>query len=258
MSVTIEMLSPPAIAVYCFTSAVICTAVATIELLNRYSHAANWKSIVFNGPALVFLTVNFIVGIFTFLAVQTSQTLDFNLIDGVTILGFLKSVVVGGGAVTFLRSSFIKIKGDNGDESIGPVAILDKFNAMLDKRIDLTQKMAIDRKIVEIMEGVDSFKAQHVLPAMCLTGLSSCKEQDIIDMRAAISDLFNDEMAPIRSILIGHALYKFCGIEVLESSVNVLGDRIKIDQDNQNINAETQSAENISTELLKHLARLRG
>lgn len=253
-----EMLSPSAIAVYCFTSAIICTAVAMIELLNRYSHAANWKSIVLNGPASAFLTVNFIVGILTFLAVQTSQTLEFNLEDGLTILGFLKSVLVGGGAVTFLRSSFIKIKGDDGDESIGPVAILDKFNAMLDKRIDLNQKMSIDRKIVEIMKDVDPFKARHILPAMCLTGLSSYKEQDISDMKAAIGDLFNDEMAPIRSILIGHALYKFCGIEVLESSVKVLGNHINIERSDRDGDIESQDANTISAELLKHLVRLRG
>lgn len=236
---------------YAVLSALVCLTVALVELIHRYSHASKTSAILFNVPAGIYLGVNFSVGFLAALGAHSSGGLTFDLsTHAVKIPDLFKAIFAGGVGLSLLRSSLATFKRDETENNVGFVAILDKLNEVLDRKINLSQKVLVDKEINAIMACVDPAKARHELPALCLAGINSCTERDVADMTDAINKLFMSDAVVVRPLLMGHALYQFCGLSVLQSAVLQLGDAIKVDEGNQAIDVEsTQIAEELAREL---------
>ena len=243
------------LACYAGLSAAICAMVAMVELLHRYSHAAKAKVILLNAPAGIYLGINFAVGLLAVLGAHSSGVLVFPIdVQGINIPGLFKAFGAGLIALTILRSSLATFRGgDDAEINVGLVTFLNKINEMLERKINLIQKVAVEKEISRIMENVDPVKARYELPALCLTGIRSCTEEDVKAMQDAISKIMDSKAVLVRPILIGYALYDFCGLEVLESAVKRLGGDIQSDDKSKAMLDDM----NVSKELAEELKRLK-
>lgn len=240
---------------YCVVSAAVCGGVSLIELLHRYSHATKTSMVIWNVHALLYFLINFVVGAAAALAGQDSGLIAFDLSkDYPSIADIGRAVATGLIGLTLLRSSFATFRGDGGeDTNVGPAIVLDKIREILDTKIDLAQKLAADFEIAKIMMQVDPNKARHELPLLCLTGIKAATPQDVIDMQKTIDDICSSPAVIVRPILIGHALYRLCGIDVLRSAVTQLGEKIRV---SANADATSDLSLELQAELASELKRL--
>jgi hypothetical protein len=242
--------------IYVWVAALVCCGVSFAELLDRYSHSTQVSTVIFNFPAAIYLLINFVVGALAVYVSTATGTLVLS--QEIDAIGLLKAAGAGGAALAILRSNFATLSDSDGRETpIGLSALLDKVKQYLDRKIDLVHKVKSDKRISAIMKDVDADKARIDLPAFCLTGVKRCSKEEVEDLNTTLENLFKMHTMPVtRAVMMGHALYKLYGLEVLQSCVESLGDAIKIDA-NKPVASIIEDAE-ISVKLLAAKAKLLG
>lgn len=219
---------------YALIAAMVCGFVSLVELLDRYAHTADFSSLIFNLPAGIYVAMNLLVGVAAVYVSSATGVVDFHLngVEGFSVNVALKAIGIGFCSLGILRSNFVTLTGEQKDIPLGPNAILEKLKEYLDVKINANQKTKIDGVIKEIMNEVDPYKARNDLPALCLTG-NRCTQKEIAGLKETIDNLLDprNNLDPFtRGMMMGHALYKLFGVEVLRSSVQQLEDIIRIDR----------------------------
>src|ERR1700752_1183932 len=103
------------IASYCAVAGLVCCFVASIELLHRYSHASRPGAILLNWPALLYISINVLVGALAALGGYASGIIVFDMESTYpTIANVFRSIGAGLGGLGLLRSSLATFQGERG------------------------------------------------------------------------------------------------------------------------------------------------
>lgn len=244
-------------ATYAIVAALICTLVSIVELLNRYTHSVHLDVVIWNVPAIVYLTLNFVVGVVTVYVASITEIVEFEAQTGVTSLGIVKACGIGFAGLAVLRSSLATLSIGGNDVSIGPSALLDSLRDYLDGKIDQYQKKKIAPRIAKLMSAIDHEIAKNDLPALCVAGLKRCTKTEVDSLMASIGDIGNMQIKlATKNCLIGQAIYLLCGIDVLESSV------LQLSQSSTAASPSVVNEQNesnaIAEDLANELQRLKG
>ena len=88
------------------------------------------------------------------------------------MLDLLKTVLlVGFGAAAFFRSSFFKLRTNDGELSVGPGLIIEVFLKVIDEAVDRNLGETRLDDVTKIMQGVSFTKAKTELPTLCFGAL---------------------------------------------------------------------------------------
>src|SRR5882757_3241211 len=116
-------------------------------------------------------------------------------------------LVAGLGAVTLLRSSFLKLKSPDGEIPIGPSVILDTLLKAVDRAVDRT--MANDRAtlVARIMKDISFDRAKAGLPAYCFALMQNVPLEEQLRLSSEIAKNATADMdGRIKSFNLGLGL----------------------------------------------------
>lgn len=201
-------------------SGIVCAAVSLLELLDRYSYSARFQDVVLNPPGLGYLAVNLTVGATAVPLASTVGLLDLTTAASTGTWALAgKGVLVGLGALGIVRSSFANFGTGDSQLAVGPAEFLDRIKRYLDRKIGLQQKMALDKEIVPKLRNLPERALRYDLPSICLAGVD-CPKEEVEKLRSLVDSVFQQRLSPdARRLLIGHALCRLCGVDVLSAAV---------------------------------------
>jgi hypothetical protein len=139
-------------------------------------------------------------------------------------------LVAGLGAVTLLRSSFLKLKSPDGEIPIGPSVILDTLLRAVDRQVDRT--MANDRAVLvsRIMKDISFERAKAGLPAYCFALMQNVPIEEQLRL---FSEINKNAAAAIddriKSFNLGLGLLTIVGADVLQRAVDDTREQIRTD-----------------------------
>lgn len=200
--------------------------VGTAELLSR--HRDYPLRAISSGPSIGYLALNGGLSVAALWVVKLSPPAFLMSADGAGLDPVKTALVVGFGAAAFFRSSFFKVRGPEGDISVGFGLIIEVFQRVIDGEVD--RKLG-ERRIDDvstIMANVSFVKAAKALPTYCFAALrrvSIDEQQQLAIQIKALSDATDlDEDAKVVSL--GLAIMALTGKQVLSKAVSHLGNRI--------------------------------
>ena len=134
----------------------------------------------------------------------------------------------GFGTAAVFRSGIMKVRGADGDVTLGPGAVADVFLKMADDAVD--RRLGVWRidEVAVTMAGVDFELAKTVLPPYCFGALKrlGAEQQAEFARQLAALDAASGDKAT-KSELLGLALMGVAGPEIVAKAVTRLGDRIR-------------------------------
>jgi hypothetical protein len=218
----------------------VCGVLALLELILKYPHALSATILVWNPATALYLSFNFVVGCVVYLAATSPDMQPYVpafLVDGTFKSEELRAFLVGFLAIAFLRASIFSVKVGDMDVPVGPAAILQGLQSYLDRRIDIAHKKEADKKIAEIMNGFDALSGKSDLMVLCLDGLNSCSKEEMDTFRCLADDAMKVPVTleRTRAIALGTAIYRACGLEVLQSSVDQLRENFPLDENGKSL-----------------------
>lgn len=200
------------------------------ELVSRYRDEPTRALFARQGgliPALLYVTIN---------ALAALAALGLIHVFGWTFGGaaelpstrHTQVLVAGFGAMAFFRSSLFTLRVGGQDVGVGPSSVLQIILDAADRAVDRRRARGRSGEVSEIMRDVSFEKASEALPAYCLALMQNLSPEDQAELGRQVKALqpstMDDQM---KALLLGLAILNFVGMDVLESAVRALGDKIK-------------------------------
>lgn len=146
---------------------------------------------------------------------------------------WLAAVAAAGfGAAAVFRSGIMKVRGAEGEVTVGPGAVVDVFLRMTDDAVDRTLGIWRISFVGGAMQNVDFNVAKTVLPPYCfaaLRRLDAAQQADFARQLASLDTAAADNAT--KSELLGLSLVTLVGPDILKMAVIGLGDRITLPPD---------------------------
>jgi hypothetical protein len=144
---------------------------------------------------------------------------------------YTQVLVAGFGAMALFRSSLFTLRVGGQDVGVGPSSVLQVVLDAADRAVDRRRARGRSSEVSQTMKNVSFQRASEALPSYCLALMQNLSPEDQAELgtqvRALQSSTMDDQM---KALLLGLALLNFVGMDVLESAVTALGDKITIEQ----------------------------
>lgn len=207
-----------------------------VELLQRYSRGTPPKLLVANVWAITYLAVNTVVALLAYLMVFLDAVPGFHLSVVTRGEQFAAASIAGIGGMVLLRSALMSIRTDDRDYPVGFGLLLDVLREQIDHRLDQARAISCSTEVFEIMRNVDPVKAAVSLAPLALQLLERTSEKTQQEVDKEIEAILQTHMPnKTKSMLIGVAIQKIAGIDVLRHAAANLGDEITLSVQNQEV-----------------------
>jgi hypothetical protein len=229
-------------------------ATGVIELIGRYRDAP-FRALKTDG-AFVYVLVNVVAALSGLFLLQT---IGSNLIQEPDPLNraIYQALLAGFGSLTFLRSSFFKIRVGDTDISVGPALLLDILLVAADRSVDRRRATERATQAVAIMQNVSFDKAINTLPPFCLNLMQNLTKDDqtsILNQVEAIQNI--PAITPhVKSFLLGLLLMNFVGLDVLREAAEQLAPYIKYDVPQPKLSLEPSALTQMLEEVKRSIRR---
>ena len=199
------------------------------ELVSRYRDEPTRALFARQGgliPALLYVTIN---------ALAALAALKLIHVFGWTFGGdaaqpstrYTQVLVAGFGAMALFRSSLFTLRVGGQDVGVGPSSVLQIILDAADRAVDRRRARGRSGEVSRIMRNVSFQRASEVLPSYCLALMQNLSPEDQAELGRQVKALqpaaMDDQM---KALLLGLALLNFVGLDVLQSAVDALGDKI--------------------------------
>jgi hypothetical protein len=140
-----------------------------------------------------------------------------------------ETLVAGVGAMAFFRSSVFTVRVGGSDLAVGPASFLQTIMNAVDRACDRKRARPRAEFISNLMQGVAFDVAAEILPQFCLSAMQNvglAEKQLVLESIKQIKankDIEDDQ----KSLLLGLQLLNVVGRDVLVSTINGLGPRIR-------------------------------
>lgn len=197
------------------------------ELLSR--HRDYPLEAIASAPSAFYLILNGLLSILALLVVRLAPPDWLMTTDTTPVLDLLKTVLlVGFGAAAFFRSSFFKLRTNDGELSVGPGLIIEVFLKVIDEAVDRRLGETRLDDVTKIMQGVSFVKAKTELPTLCFGALRRLADGDQQAMALEVRRLTDatDMTDQSKAVSLGLALMTVTGKPILSKAVKELGSTI--------------------------------
>lgn len=127
------------------------------------------------------------------------------------------------GATVILRSSFLKLKGENGDIDFGLNIIINKILNVTDINIDRKRSAERAKEITELLSECSIEYVINKLAPFCISLMQNMSHESKQEILSAISNTdtnvdmeFSSDDIDVKKYTIGLTLYNIVGLEVLK------------------------------------------
>ena len=184
-------------------------------ILEIFSHSASWIYLLINGCASAF--------VLWFIDEYKISLGDFmNKEAGKIILSGTSSMIL-------LRSSIANIKVGSKNISAGIAEITQVFLDAADRAFDQAASSDNLPKLKLIMADIDFKKAKKELPSLCFASMQNVSKNESKKILNLIESLSRNSLDNNTKVLeLGMFLSRCTGMDLLETSVETLGDIIKL------------------------------
>lgn len=210
--------------------AMIGAVTGSIELMQRYSRGTNLALLFWNPWAITYVAVNLIIALISYLLIQTDSIPGLNLSLAEPSGQFGAAIVAGIAGMLLLRSAFVSIRTGDHEYPVGPGLLLDVLVEQVDHRLDQGRAVQSFQQVLEIMKDVDATKAAVSLASLALQMLERTSKDTQEEVRKEIDAIIRREdlLPRAKALLIGIAIQKVAGVNVLQQAIRSLGDEIMV------------------------------
>ena len=198
--------------------------VGVSELVSRYTDSP--ENALLTWPGLLYVGVNVLAAGSAFGLVHGFDLLHL----GAQPAGLLTETMVSGvGAMAFFRSSVFTVRVGGSDLAVGPASFLQTIMNAVDRACDRKRARPRAEFISNLMNGIAFDVAAEILPQFCLSAMQNvglAEKQLVLELIRQIKankDIEDEQ----KSLLLGLQLLNVVGREVLVSTINGLGPRIR-------------------------------
>ncbi len=196
-------------------------AVGMGELVSRYrdepGRAARTR------PAMLYMAVNALASVLALVLVWTFQVpLDPAKPDNAQLA--LQIITAGFGAMAVFRTSLFKIRVEDSEIGVGPVAFLDTILAATDRGVDRARAAKRAPSVAKVMKGLHFNDISAALPAFAFGLMQNLPGERQRDVGAQVNTISNntglDDRAKV--LALGLLLMNEVGEDVLAKAVSSL------------------------------------
>jgi hypothetical protein len=141
----------------------------------------------------------------------------------------LTETLVGGlGAMAFFRSSVFTVRVGSTDVAVGPAGVLQVILTAVDRACDRERARPRAQFVSQLMNGVSFAAAADILPQFCFSAMQNVSVADrqiVLDgIKLLKTETMEDDQ---KTLLLGLRLLNIVGVDVLTSTIDGLGPRIR-------------------------------
>jgi hypothetical protein len=198
--------------------------VAVAEIANRYRDR---PAAALRQPyALLYIAVN-VIG--AAIALYVVRVFGWTLGVPDAALPVAQVLVAGLSALALFRLQFFSASQNKESVSFSPARLLEQLLAVSDREVDRDQATRRVETVRETMRGISFAKASRALPAYALGLLENVDADDQEKLGADVGELIaNKDMTDeVKVQLLGIAVIRVTGPELLRNAIDGLGDAIK-------------------------------
>lgn len=208
--------------------------VGTAELTSRYGNVGQIFSIA---PSYYYIALNVGASCLMYALMGSTELPITNEYMNDEIARILLS---GTSAMFLLRSSFGSFKISGNAVDIGPVAFLQVFLNEADRAYDRRRSEQDLIEIADIMHDVNFNKVELDLPQACLAMMKNISPDEQQQLGNDVSNIKKTMNGRTKSLVLGLILSDLTGTDLLREAVLSMGDRIKIPEEEQEMEEESQ------------------
>lgn len=211
---------------------VIGAVTGSIELMQRYSRGTNLPLLLGNPWAITYVAVNVVIALISYQLVRTESIPGLNLSLSEPGGQLRAAIVAGIAGMLLLRSAFVSIRTGEREYPVGPGLLLDVLIEQVDHRLDQGRAVQSFQEVLEIMKDVDATKAAVSLASLALQMLERTSKDTQEEVRKEIDAIIvrPDLLLRAKALLIGIAIQKVAGVNVLKQAIESLGSEILVKQ----------------------------
>ena len=206
--------------------------VGAAELVSRHSDRplsalqVGWGVFYLVLNALFSLVATLLIDVLrpTWITWPATGTLDVGSAAWLTVVA-----AAGFGSAAVFRSGIMKVRGADGEVTLGPGAVADVFLKMADDAVDRTLGVWRIDEVSATMAGVDFDLAKEVLPPYCFAALrrfGADQQAEFARQLVALEAATGDNAT--KTELLGLALIGVVGPKIVLKAVTRLGNRIRL------------------------------
>ena len=198
--------------------------VGVSELVSRYTDSP--ENALLTWPGVLYVSVNVLAAASAF---GLAHGFDLLHLDEQSARLLTETLVAGVGAMAFFRSSVFTVRVGGSDLAVGPASFLQTIMNAVDRACDRKRARPRAEFISNLMQGVAFDVAAEILPQFCLSAMQNvglAEKQLVLESIKQIKankDIEDDQ----KSLLLGLQLLNVVGRDVLVSTINGLGPRIR-------------------------------
>jgi hypothetical protein len=198
--------------------------VGVSELVSRYTDSP--ENALLTWPGVLYVLVNVLAAASAF---GLTHGFDLLHLDEQSARLLTETLVAGVGAMAFFRSSVFTVRVGGSDLAVGPASFLQTIMNAVDRACDRKRARPRAEFISNLMQGVAFDVAAEILPQFCLSAMQNvglAEKQLVLESIKQIKankDIEDDQ----KSLLLGLQLLNVVGRDVLVSTINGLGPRIR-------------------------------
>ncbi len=218
---------------------------SSIELGSRYKDDP--QSVLTSTPGVCYMLINGLICCFGLYFISTFG-LNIEVDDSLPDIAQRTADMLYAslGSFFIMRSSFLKLGGENSQLDLGLNVILKKLLEMIDREVDRVRAIKRSSDITRILEGVRYVDVHMQLKTYCLQVMQNITPEEITKLFSEVNKIDSQEDDDdIKKLSIGLQIYNLVGGSVLEAAVIHLDLKNKGKAENNNNQTSSSLAEQL-------------